>query len=100
MENSFENESHLYVIKGNKDEKRLMHLKNDNNIEIMTGNNTDGIINKLFSWLLHRNQIGSEESMKGSEFVFYYVHWLLYKGNQINLNCNGSYKVTWIAGFL
>ena len=71
-----------------------MHLKNDNNVEIMTGNNTDGIINKLFSWLLQRNQIGSEESMKGSEFVFYYVHWLLYKGNQINLNCNGSYKVT------
>ena len=49
MENSFENESHLYVIKGNNDEKRLMHLKNDNNVEIMTGNNTDGIINKLFS---------------------------------------------------
>ena len=29
--------------------------------------------------------------MKGSDFVFYYVHLLYYKCQRINLNCGGSY---------
>ena len=29
--------------------------------------------------------------MKGSNFVFYYVHLLYYKCQRINLNCGGSY---------
>ena len=31
------------------------------------------------------------ESLKGSVFVFNYVHLLYYKCHKINLNCNGSY---------
>ena len=29
--------------------------------------------------------------MKGSEFVFHYVHLLYYECHKINLNCGGSY---------
>ena len=34
------------------------------------------------------------ESMKHSEFAFYYVHSLYYKCHKINLNCSGSYTDT------
>ena len=37
--------------------------------EIMIGNNTNEIINELFSSLLTRYQISLETSMKGSLFV-------------------------------
>ena len=40
------------------------------NIEIMTGSETDEIIEELFKSLLQRYQEGFEKSMKGSEFVF------------------------------
>ena len=32
-----------------------------------------------------------KKSMKGSEFVFNYVHLLYYKFHEINSNCGGSY---------
>ena len=37
----------------------------------------------------HRNNL---ESMKGSDFVFDYVHLLYYKCHKTNLNRGGSYK--------
>ena len=43
---------------------------------------------KLF---LNRYQNNFEKLMKGSEFVFNYVHLLYYKCHKINLNCGGSY---------
>ena len=30
--------------------------------------------------------------MKGSEFVFNYVHLLYFKCHEVNLNCGGSYR--------
>ena len=51
------------------DENRNMHKKSDN-IEIMTGRETDDIIDKLFKSILQKYQKGLEESMKGSEFIF------------------------------
>ena len=51
------------------DENRNMHKKSDN-IEIMTGRETDDIIDKLFKSTLQKYQKGLEESMKGSEFIF------------------------------
>ena len=39
------------------------------NIKSMIGNETNEIINGLFSSLLTKYQVGQEESMKDSEFV-------------------------------
>ena len=58
------------------DENRNMHKKIDN-IEIMTGRETDDTIDELFKSILQKYQKGLEESMKGSEFIFdshiYYI---------------------------
>ena len=45
----------------------------------------DEIMNKLFDSLKNRYQ-NNFESMKGSEFVFSYVHLLYYKCHKINQN--------------
>ena len=80
--------------KEDPDETRNMHAKSDN-IEIMMGNETDEIIEKLFKSLLQRYQDGLEESIKGSEFIFDSVDVLYYDLNKISLNKGGSY----IGGF-
>ena len=46
-----------------------VHIINDN-IEIMDGNKTSGIIKELFNSFLQKYQEGLEESLRGSEFVF------------------------------
>ena len=56
-------------------EKRVMHSESDN-IEIMINDETNKIIKGLFDSLKNRYQ-NNLESMKGSAFVFDYVH-LLY----------------------
>ena len=71
-------------------ETRTMHT-NSNNIEIMIGNETDVIIKELFDSLLQRYREGSEESMKGSEFVFDSVDLLYYKCHQVSINLGGPY---------
>ena len=55
------------------DDKQQMHSKSFN-IEIMSGNETDEIINELFESFLFWYQINLEELMKDSEFVFEYVN--------------------------
>ena len=72
------------------EEVRNMHSKSDN-IEILIGNETDEIIEDLLDSLLKRHPKGSEESMKGSEFVFDNVDSLYYKLHKISLNRGGSY---------
>ena len=62
-----------------------MHAKSDN-IEIMIGNETDEIIEKLFETLLQRYQEGLEESVKRSEFIFDNIDILYYNLNKISLN--------------
>ena len=61
-----------------------MHSKSDN-IEIMINDEADEVIKELFDSLKNRYQ--NLESMKGSAFVFDYVH----KCHKINPNCGGSY---------
>ena len=53
-------------------EKQLMHSNSDDT-EVLIGNNTDGVISRFFHSLLHRCQIGVEESVKGCDFVFDHV---------------------------
>ena len=54
-----------------------MHAKSDN-IETMTNDETDEVIKELFKSLKFRYQ-NNLELMKGTEFVFDYVHLLYYK---------------------
>ena len=61
------------------------------NIEIMTGSETDDIINKLFKSFLQKYQEGLEESAKKSDFVFDNVDLLEYKLNKISLKRGKSY---------
>ena len=68
------------------DEERVMHSKSDN-IEITTNDKADKYFQSRFS----RYQIGLEISMKGSDFVFDYVHLLYYKCHEINSERVGSY---------
>ena len=62
-----------------------MKTKSDN-MYVMMGDETDKIIKELFKSLLQRYQEALEESMKGSEFVFYSVNLSEYKLNKIGLN--------------
>ena len=67
-----------------------MHAKSDN-VEIMTGSETNEIIEELFKSLLQRYQEGLEESLRGSEFIFNSVDALYYDLNKISLSRGGSY---------
>ena len=57
----------------------------------MIGNNTNELVNELFSSLLIRYQIGLETSMKGSNFVFDSFDEMCHKCYRISLNCGRSY---------
>ena len=56
----------------------------------MINNEVDEILKELFESLKNRYQ-NNLELMKGSEFVFNYLHLLYYKCQKINPNCGGSY---------
>ena len=70
-----------------------MHSKSDNT-EIMISDEADEVIKELFDSLKNRYQ-NNLESVKGSEFVFDYVHLMYYKTNS---NRGGSYvdSLNWI----
>ena len=70
--------------KGDNDKECVMHSKSDT-IEIMINDRADEVIKYFFTSLKNRYQ-NDLESMKGSEFVFDYVHLLYYKCHKINLN--------------
>ena len=52
-----------FISAGDSDDSQSMHSKSDS-IEVIIGNNTDKIINELFSSLLARYQMGLETSLK------------------------------------
>ena len=66
-----------------------MHTKS-NNIEIIMGSETNGIIEELRESLLQNYHNNLEKSMKGSEFVRNSVDLLYYHLQRINLNRRGS----------
>ena len=55
----------------------------------MINDEADKVIKDLFASLKNRCQ-NNLESMKGTEFVFDYVHFSYYKCHKINPNCRGS----------
>ena len=66
-----------------------MHSKTDT-IDIRINNEADKVLKEAFDLLKNRYE-NNLESMKGSEFVFSYVHLLYYKCHKINPNRDGSY---------
>ena len=73
-----------FISSKNSDETRTMHSKSDN-IEIMMGSETDEIIEECFESLLKGYEKVLEESMRGSEFIFYSANILYYNLNKISL---------------
>ena len=67
-----------------------MHAKS-HNVEIMMGNETDEIIEKLFESFLQKYRERLEEKMRKSEFIFESFALLHYNLHKISLNRGGSY---------
>ena len=67
-----------------------MHSKSDN-IEFMSGTETNDVINELFKSFLRKYQEGLETEMNGSSFVFERVGLLEYHLHKISLNRGESY---------
>ena len=72
------------------DEVGTMYTKSDN-VNIMTGSDTNDVNKELFKSTLERYQSGLEESMRGSEFVSDCVNELHYKLHKVDLNRGRSY---------
>ena len=70
-----------------------MHTKSDN-IEIMSGTETDEAINELFNSFLRRYQEWLETKMKGSGYIFERVDLLEYHLHKISLNRGSSYVIS------
>ena len=77
-----------FISSIDSDQQRVMHSKMDD-IEIMINDETDEVIKELFDSLKNRRQ-NNLESIKGSEYVFDYVHLLYYKFHKINSNRSGG----------
>ena len=86
-----------FISSKNFNDVRDRYSKSDN-VEIMMDADTNEIIKNIFDSILQRYQNGLEESMKGSDFVFYYVESLNYIFHKIYLKRCGSYIETpeWI----
>ena len=67
-----------------------MHAKS-NNVEIMTGSETNEIIAELFKSFLQRYQERLEESMRGHKFIFDGIDVLHYDLDKISLGRGGSH---------
>ena len=66
-------ESHQNFVSSKYSNENCLIIYKRNNREIMTGVDKNKTIRQLFDSLLHRYQLGLEQSMKGSNFVFDYV---------------------------
>ena len=64
---------------------------NIDNISILTGYETDEIIDKLFKSLLKKYREVLKETMKGSHYIFDSVDPLYYRLHKISLDRGGSY---------
>ena len=79
-------------------ESQIMHSKSDN-VEIMSGYDTDNVINMLTDTFTKRYQQGLETKMKGSSYFFDRIELLEYHFHKMTLNRGSSYMPTlsWIA---
>ena len=68
-----------------------MQSKSDN-MEIISQDEVDEVIEETFEQSLSRYQIGLEKSMKDSDFIFDCINLLYYKCHKTNFDRGGSYK--------
>ena len=73
-----------------KTETREMHTKSGN-ITVMSGIETEDVINELFNNFCKRCQEGLETKMKGSSFTFERIDLLEYHLHKVSLNRGSSY---------
>ena len=87
----------IFVSFTNANETRDMYTKSDN-ITIMSGIETDDVINELFNSFHRRYQEGLQTKMKGSSFTFERIDLLEYHLHKISRNRGSSYvdSPTWI----
>ena len=78
-----------FISSEDSDETRNSRTKSSN-IEIITGNKTDKLIDELFQSLLQNFQKDLEESMRGSNFYFDSVDLLYYHLQKTSLNRKGG----------
>ena len=83
----------IFVSSLEANEVYIMHAKSDN-IEIMSGTETNEAINELFNSFLWRHQEGLEAKMKRSGFIFERVDLLEYRLHKISLNRGNSYIIS------
>ena len=80
----------IFVSFTDANETREMHTKSDN-ITIMSGIETDDVINELFNTFRRRYQEGLQTKMKGSSYIFERIDLLEYHLHKISLNRGSSY---------
>ena len=69
---------------------KRIHSKSDN-IEFISNDNANEVVNELFKSLLSGYQVGLETSMRGRNFIFDSVQLLYYKCLKLNSERGGSY---------
>ena len=72
-----------YIFSRDINEERVMHSKS-NNIELMSYDNVNEVVDEIFESLLLRYQSSLETSMRGSNFLFNSVLLLYYKGSYMD----------------
>ena len=80
----------IFVSFTNANETREMYSKRDN-VKIMSGIETEDIINELVNTFHKRYQEGLETKMRGSSFTFDRIDLLEYHLHKISLNRGSSY---------
>ena len=76
--------------KPDSDETRVMYTRSFCE-EIMSGNETEEIMEKLIISLLQKYQDNLQNKMKSSDFIFNGVNYLFYDFNRITISKGGSY---------
>ena len=80
----------IFVSFTDANETPDMYTKSDN-IKIMSGTETDDVINEFFNSFHRRYQEGLQTKMKGSSFTFERIDLLEYHLHKISLNRGSSY---------
>ena len=83
----------IFVSSLDTNKIHTIHTKSDN-VEIMSGTETNEAINGLFNSFLRRYQEGLETKMKGSGYIFERVDLLEYHLYKISLNRGSSYIIS------
>ena len=80
----------FFSQKPGSDETRIMYNRSTPG-EIMSGSETEEIMEKIIRSLLQKYQDNLQNKLKGSDFIFNGVNYLFYDLNRITISKGGSY---------